>query len=69
MITGMLITALDRRARIFLGVLAAAALLVPLLNLLLPPSSPFHVPTYVVALLGKYICFAVLALALDLVWG
>ena len=69
MITGMLVTALDRRARIFLGVLLVAALLVPLFNLLVPPSWPFHVPTYMMALLGKYICFAILALALDLAWG
>ena len=69
MITSLILTCLDRRARIFLCVLALAALLVPVFNLLLPPSSAFHVPTYIVALLGKYICFAILALALDLVWG
>ena len=39
------------------------------LNLLLPPTSPFHVPTSTVALLGKYLCYALLALSLDLVWG
>ena len=26
-------------------------------------------PTYIVALLGKYLCYALLALSLDLVWG
>ncbi len=31
--------------------------------------SALHVPTYVVALAGKYLCFAMLALAVDLVWG
>ena len=31
--------------------------------------SAFYVPPYVVALLGKYVCFAILAVALDLVWG
>ena len=41
---------------------------VPLLNLL-PPSSPFHIPNYLVPLLGKYACYAILALAMDLVWG
>jgi urea transport system permease protein len=60
---------LDRTGWAFLGVLAAAGLLVPLLNLAVEPSSPLHVPTYVVALLGKYVCFAILALSLDLVWG
>ena len=69
MITSLILSSLDRRARIFLYVLALAALLVPVLNLALPPASFLHVPTYVVALLGKYICFAILALALDLVWG
>ena len=34
-----------------------------------PAGSPLHVPTYVVALIGKYLCYALLALALDLVWG
>ena len=41
----------------------------PALNLLLPPSSPFHVPTYLVALFGKYVCYALLALSIDLIWG
>ena len=42
---------------------------VPALNGAVPPSSPFHVPGHLVPLLGKYVCFALLALALDLVWG
>jgi urea transport system permease protein len=32
-------------------------------------ASAVHVPTYVIALAGKYLCFAMLALAVDLVWG
>ncbi|MGE0626908.1 MAG: urea ABC transporter permease subunit UrtC [Hyphomicrobiaceae bacterium] len=59
----------DARARIFLAVLAAMGIGVPLLNLLVPESSPFHVSTTTVALLGKYMCYALLALSLDLVWG
>lgn len=54
---------------IFLGILAAAAILVPALNLLTPPDSALHVPTYVVSLLGKYLCYALLALSVDLIWG
>ena len=50
-------------------VLAAIGIIVPLLNLLLPPSSPWHVPTYLVALWGKYVCYALLALSIDLIWG
>ena len=64
-----LIRALDRGATIFLALLIAIAIVVPLLNLLVPPSSPFHVSTYLVALLGKYVCYALLALAIDLIWG
>ncbi|MDR1777240.1 MAG: urea ABC transporter permease subunit UrtC [Desulfovibrio sp.] len=36
---------------------------------LLPSASPLHVSSYVVSLLGKYLCFAILALSIDLVWG
>ncbi len=55
--------------RLMLGFLALLAVLVPLLNLTLSPDNPLHVPAYVVALLGKYLCYALLALSLDLVWG
>ena len=44
-------------------------LMLAVLNLTLPPSSSFYVSTYVISLAGKYLCFAILALALDLVWG
>ena len=64
-----LIRMLDRGAVIFLGVLAAVAVLVPVLNLAFPPSSALHVPTYLVALFGKYLCYALLALSIDLIWG
>ena len=43
--------------------------LVPLSNLLLPETSPLHIPTYLVSLIGKYLTYALLAVALDLVWG
>jgi urea transport system permease protein len=42
---------------------------VPLLNLVAPEGSPLHLSSYVVALLGKFMCYAIAALALDLVWG
>ncbi|MBS9477851.1 urea ABC transporter permease subunit UrtC [Ancylobacter radicis] len=54
---------------IFLAILVAAAVLVPALNLMTPPDSALHVPTYVVSLLGKYLCYALLALSVDLIWG
>ncbi len=56
-------------ARWFVIVLLAAIVLVPVLHLMVPEGSALHLPTYAVALLGKYICFAILAVALDLVWG
>ena len=60
---------LDTKGRVFLGILAAAAVLVPLLFLATPAGSSLHMPAYLVALIGKYLCFALLAVALDLVWG
>ena len=59
----------NRRALTVLAILGVVAGLVPLLNLVVPASSPFHVPTYVVSLLGKYMAFALLALSVDLIWG
>ena len=59
----------DKAARNTLIILCAVVLLVPLLNIFMPEGSFLHVPTYTVTLLGKYLCFALLALALDLVWG
>ena len=58
----------DRGGQVFLALLALAALVVPLLNLL-PESSAFHISTYTVTLLGKYLAFALLAMAVDLAWG
>lgn len=59
----------DRVGRYVIGFIVVASILVALSNQLLPESSALHVPSYVVALLGKYLCYALLALALDLVWG
>ncbi len=56
-------------AMITLGVLFAVAIVVPLLNMAMPVDSPFHVPNYMLSLLGKYLCFAMLALSVDLIWG
>ncbi len=59
----------DRRILVAIAVLVAAAVVVPVLNIAVPPDSAFHVPSYMVALVGKYLCYALLALSLDLVWG
>ena len=55
MMTARLIAGLDVRGRIFLAVLALAIVAVPVLNLMVPPGSPFHMPTYLVSLFGKYL--------------
>ncbi len=59
----------DRAGKIFLGLLAALTLYVACANLLLPPDNPLYVSTYSVTLLGKYLTYALLAIAVDLVWG
>ena len=59
----------DHAAKLFLGVLFGAVIIVALLNLLAPADSALHVSSYTITLLGKYLCYALLALALDLVWG
>src|SRR6516162_8615234 len=69
MMPHVLTRSLDRGATVFLLVVAACGALIPLSNLLLPSGSVFHVPTYLVALFGKYACYAILALAIDLIWG
>ncbi len=58
----------DLGGQIFMLVLLAVMIGVPVLNQL-PPESPFHVPIYTVTLLGKYLTYALLAVAVDLVWG
>src|SRR4051794_11566839 len=65
----ILTRSLDRSATIFILIVAAAGILLPLSNLLLPAGSPLQVPTYLVALFGKYVCYAILALSIDLIWG
>jgi urea transport system permease protein len=69
MSAGIVGRALDRGAIAFLVLLGALAVLVPALSLLLPPSSPFYLSSYFVTLFGKYLCFALLALSIDLIWG
>jgi urea transport system permease protein len=59
----------DRSVAAFILVIVGLAVAVPILNLALPAESPFHVPTYLVSLWGKYACYALLALSIDLIWG
>ncbi|MFK0329613.1 urea ABC transporter permease subunit UrtC [Rhizobium sp. NPDC090275] len=69
MITAFLLRSLDRKIIVALIILLALAVLVPVLNLMTPATSPVHIPTYIMSLFGKYLTYALLALALDLVWG
>ena len=46
-----------------------ALVLVPVLNLVVPEGNAFHLSTYWVTLIGKIMCYAIVALAMDLVWG
>ena len=50
-------------------ILAIATVLLPLFNILVPEESVLHVPNYMFALMGKYLCYALVALAIDLIWG
>ncbi|ODT69621.1 MAG: urea ABC transporter permease subunit UrtC [Pelagibacterium sp. SCN 63-23] len=69
MLTQALFRALDKKAVWVISIFLAVAILVPMANLLIPPGQFGHVPTYMVSLMGKYLSYAILALALDLVWG
>ena len=59
----------DTGSKVLTLVVVFVAIVVPALNLLVPEGSLLHVSTYTVTLIGKYLCFALLALAVDLVWG
>jgi urea transport system permease protein len=59
----------DIGGRIFLSILLAVTILVPLLNIVVSPESPWHLSTYTVTIIGKYLTYALLAIAVDLVWG
>jgi urea transport system permease protein len=59
----------QRGGALFVALLLLVAIAAPVLNLAVPESSPLHVSTYVLTLVGKYLCFAMLALAVDLIWG
>ncbi len=51
------------------GVGGGLIVVVPLLNRAVAPDAAIAIPDYLVPLLGKYLCYAILALSLDLIWG
>ena len=57
--------------RSWIGIVACTAILalLPILNLAFPDGHALHVSSYAIALIGKFMCYALAALALDLVWG
>jgi urea transport system permease protein len=69
MITAKLIRLMEGRGLLFLAIVAAVAVMIPACNLLFPPGSPLHISTGTMVLIGKYLCYAMFAIALDLVWG
>jgi urea transport system permease protein len=56
---------------VWTAIAATAVILaiLPVLNVFVAPTSPLYISSYIVALLGKFMCYAIAALALDLVWG
>ncbi len=69
MLTARFLKLIEGRGLVFLAIVSAVMVLVPYCNLVVSPSSPFHVSNGTVVLLGKYLCYAMFAVALDLVWG
>ena len=59
----------DKGGQVTVALILLAVVLVPLANTLLPVGHPFHVETFTLSLMGKYLSYAMLALAVDLVWG
>jgi len=61
--------AVRARAPLFLAVLFGITIAAAIGNLVFPEDSVFHVSTYTITLMGKYLCYALLAMAVDVVWG
>ncbi|NYS30477.1 urea ABC transporter permease subunit UrtC [Pantoea sp. WMus005] len=57
------------RLTISIGLAITLALLVMPFLALLPATHPLAISTYTLTLVGKILCYAVVAVALDLVWG
>ncbi|TPG17734.1 urea ABC transporter permease subunit UrtC [Variovorax guangxiensis] len=54
---------------VFFVALIVVCAVAPMLNLLVPRESMFYMSDYAVALVGKIMCYAICALAMDLIWG
>ena len=59
----------ERGTQIFLALLLTVGVAVPIMHLAFPDGSALHLSTYTMTLIGKYMTYALLAVAVDLVWG
>lgn len=59
----------DRGGKVLLSALALLSAGVIVFNQLIPSSSAFHLSEFTITLIGKYLCYGMLALSLDLIWG
>jgi urea transport system permease protein len=59
----------ERGTAVFLGLVALVAVVVPVLHLSAPEGSALHLSSYTMTLIGKYMTYALMAVAVDLVWG
>ena len=65
-----IVTLYDRRGWLWLAAFAAAVFVViPVLRSVLPPDNLFYLSDYYILLLGKIMCYAMVAVAMDLIWG
>lgn len=58
-----------RWAQVLFGMIVLALVLLPVLHLSLPAGHALHVSAYTLTLVGKILCYMIVALAMDLVWG
>ncbi len=69
MVSSPFILMRQRSVQMLMASVAVVCVLFPVLNLLVPDGHPLHISDYTVALSGKILCYAIVALAMDLVWG
>lgn len=59
----------DQGGGLLLIALVLIAVVIPVSNLLIPASSALHISAFTITLIGKYLCYSMLALSVDLIWG
>jgi urea transport system permease protein len=59
----------DKPAIVLLAIISFTIVALPISNVLFPADSTWHASAFTISLIGKYLCFALLGLSLDLVWG